>query len=109
MVGQPQRLPVAHELALLRVAQSALANATTHGRPHDVRVTLSYLDDCTALDVVDDGGGFDPDAVRARADGSGFGLQVMRERLRDVGGTLVVESARGEGTAVMAAIPRRPE
>lgn len=104
--GPPGRMPVDHEIALLRIAQGALANATSHAKPGYVRVTLSYLDDCTTLDVVDDGVGFDPTDVPERSDGSGFGLRVMRERLDEVGGTVTVESEHGEGTAVMAAIPK---
>ncbi|MFH6691243.1 hypothetical protein QVL82_20745, partial [Cellulosimicrobium funkei] len=59
------------------------------------------------LDVVDDGRGFDPDAVPAPAADrpGGFGLGAMRARVADLGGTLSVESAPGAGTAVAAWVP----
>ncbi|KAA3637848.1 MAG: sensor histidine kinase [Armatimonadetes bacterium] len=105
LVGDPSPLPVAQELTLLRVAQGALANASAHSHASHIQVTLSYLDDRTTLDVVDDGIGFVIDSVATRTDGSGFGLQVMRDRLDEVAGTLTIESAPDEGTAIVASIP----
>ncbi|MFD9128592.1 sensor histidine kinase [Kitasatospora sp. NPDC059571] len=115
--GEPAALPAPQELALVRVAQSALANAVQHARPGRIEVSLSYMGTAVALDVVDDGTGFDPAALPAPgapagpADG-GFGLAAMRARMAALGGTLSVESAPGQGTAVAAqlALPaaRRP-
>ncbi|GAA1544770.1 sensor histidine kinase [Actinomadura kijaniata] len=96
--------PAAQE-TLLRIAQSAVANAREHAAAPNVVITLSYLDDAVSLDVADDGVGFDP----ARADprpGRGYGLRGMRERVAGAGGDLAVESAPGEGTVVAATIPR---
>ncbi|GAB78612.1 Signal transduction histidine kinase [Austwickia chelonae] len=109
--GTTQVIPASHEIALLRFAQGALANVRQHARAGRVAVTLSYLPGSTGLDVVDDGIGFAPEEAHRQAvenrrpDGSGFGLRAMRERLADVGGTLVVETEPGEGTALSAMIP----
>jgi signal transduction histidine kinase len=97
------------ELALLRTAQEALANVGKHARASRVGLTLSYMDHEVALDVRDDGCGFDPeqslrDGVAEPADG-GFGLVAMRQRIEGVRGTLQVESEPGGGTAVSACIP----
>jgi signal transduction histidine kinase len=54
------------------------------------------------LGVRDDGVGFDPDVQRQ---GRSLGLASMRERLRLVNGTLDVESAPGDGTAIVAWVP----
>ncbi len=102
--GGPRPLPTAVEVALLRLAQGALANVRQHARAEKVTLTLTYQDDGVQLDVVDDGVGFDPHVQTLRL-GGGFGLRAMRERLADVGGTLSVESAPGDGTAVSAGIP----
>ncbi|KAA2252865.1 sensor histidine kinase [Solihabitans fulvus] len=102
--GTPFPLPTTHEVALLRVAQSALANVRQHANAGTVVVTLSYLPDAVSLDVVDDGDGFDPSGIETTAH-SGFGLRAMRTRLAELGGALVVESAPHEGTAVAATIP----
>lgn len=100
--GDPRPLAVAVEATLLRVAQSALANVRQHARASRADVTLTYLGDRVLLDVVDDGVGFDPDAPPA---GGGFGLPAMRSRVRELGGTLAVETTPGEGTAVAAGLP----
>ncbi|WP_323185611.1 sensor histidine kinase [Kitasatospora sp. NBC_01287] len=103
--GDPYPLPIEAEVALLRLTQEALANAVRHAAAHRIAVTLSYLDDAVTLDVFDDGVGFDP---REQADVTGvggFGLHGMRERIAALGGSLTVESAPGEGTAVAVALP----
>lgn len=107
--GVPTALPTAHEVALLRIAQSALANTVRHAGARRAELTLSYMDTEVALDVVDDGAGFVPAEVpapgSAAARGTGFGLAAMRARARALQGTLVVESAPGEGTAVAVTLP----
>ncbi|TWP34209.1 sensor histidine kinase [Leekyejoonella antrihumi] len=102
--GEPRPLPTTIEVALLRLAQGALANVQQHAQAPQVTLTITYQDDAVALDVVDNGVGFDP-RVRVPATGGGFGLRAMRERLADLQGTLAVESAPGDGTAVSAGIP----
>ncbi|MFD5393746.1 sensor histidine kinase [Streptomyces sp. NPDC127097] len=107
--GVPTALPTPHEVALLRIAQSALANTVRHAAAGRVELTLSYMDTEVALDIVDDGTGFVPAEVpapgSAAVPGTGFGLAAMRARARALQGTLVVESAPGEGTAVAVTLP----
>ncbi|MFG2890839.1 sensor histidine kinase [Streptomyces sp. NPDC048248] len=107
--GTPAELPTAHEVALLRIAQSALANTVRHAAADRAELTLSYMDTEVALDVVDDGAGFRPDEVpvpgSAEVTDSGFGLAAMRARARALQGTLAVESAPGEGTALAVTLP----
>ncbi|MBT2382341.1 sensor histidine kinase [Streptomyces sp. ISL-11] len=104
--GEPCALPVETEVALLRLTQEALTNVARHARADRAAVTLSYLDGQVTLDVYDDGVGFTPDAPAADGRRT-FGLHGMRERITELGGTLTVESAPGEGTAVAAALPVR--
>ncbi|MFF7017949.1 MULTISPECIES: sensor histidine kinase [Streptomyces] len=104
--GAPVELPTPYEVALLRTAQSALANTVRHAAAGRAEITLSFMDTSVALDVVDDGRGFDPSAVPVdeRGDG-GFGLPAMRSRAATLGGTLSVESAPGQGTALAVTLP----
>ncbi|PCG86617.1 two-component sensor histidine kinase [Streptomyces sp. WZ.A104] len=104
--GSPAELPTPYEVALLRTAQSALANTVRHARAGRAEITLSFMDTSVALDVVDDGQGFDPSGapVQERGDG-GFGLPAMRARAGSLGGVLSVESAPGQGTAVAVTLP----
>ncbi|MDH6130886.1 signal transduction histidine kinase [Kitasatospora sp. MAA4] len=107
--GEPYPLPVEAEVALLRLTQEALANAVRHARARQIAVTLTYLDDEVTLDVFDDGVGFDPQTVQTVPSGARptFGLHGMHERIAALGGSLTVESAPGEGTAVAASLPLR--
>jgi signal transduction histidine kinase len=91
------------EFALLRAAQEALANVAKHAHATRVGLTVSYMENEVALDVRDDGAGFDP-ATPA----GGFGLVAMRQRIAALAGTLQVESEPGGGTAVSACVPTVP-
>ncbi len=104
VTGEPATLDVQRELALLRTAQEAVGNARRHAAASHITVTLSWLGDEVILDVADDGEGFEPAHVGARADG-GFGLTSLAQRARDAGGSLTVDSAPGQGTTVSLALP----
>jgi signal transduction histidine kinase len=91
------------EFALLRAAQEALANVARHARATRVGLTVSYMENEVAMDVRDDGVGFDPDRPAG-----GFGLVAMRQRVAALSGTLQVESEPGGGTAVSACVPTVP-
>jgi signal transduction histidine kinase len=93
------------ESALLRTAQEALANIEKHAGASRVGVTLSFMGDVVALDVRDDGVGFEVSEGRPRVTGRGFGLTAMRQRISRVAGTLAIESEPGGGTAVSARVP----
>ncbi|WP_437113741.1 sensor histidine kinase [Streptomyces roseoverticillatus] len=102
--GDPCTLPMETEVALLRLTQEALANVARHANADRTAVTLAFLDGQVTLDVYDDGVGFAPGD--GPADGRRtFGLHGMRERIAALGGTLTVESAPGEGTAIAAVVP----
>ncbi|MGW9439738.1 sensor histidine kinase [Streptomyces sp. NPDC055607] len=102
--GTPVELPTPYEVALLRIAQSALANTVRHASASRAEITLSFMDASVTLDVVDDGQGFEPGSVRPSSEG-GFGLPAMRSRAESLGGTFTVESAPGQGTAVAVSLP----
>ncbi|GAA1372363.1 sensor histidine kinase [Streptomyces beijiangensis] len=99
--------PLHDEVAatLLRIAQEALANTGRHAQATRVGVTLSYMGDDMALDVRDDGRGFDPGQLPPRTTAGGFGLGGMRARAERIAGAVVVESEPGHGTAVSARVP----
>ncbi|WP_372456164.1 sensor histidine kinase [Streptomyces poriferorum] len=99
-------LPDRVQSALLRIAQGALANVTEHAGATEAALTLTHLDDRTVLDIADNGHGFTPAPRPGTPDGvRGHGLPAMRARLQQLGGTLAIESAPGEGTVVTAAVP----
>ncbi|MFE9785057.1 sensor histidine kinase [Nocardia salmonicida] len=103
--GTPGQLPQRVEATLLRIAQGALANVREHAAATTATITLTTLDDQIVLDVADDGRGFDPDARADPARHRGHGLPAIRARVRQLGGTCIVESAPGDGTVLSAAVP----
>ncbi|GAA2098819.1 sensor histidine kinase [Brevibacterium salitolerans] len=106
--GTPRELARAAETTLLRIVQGALGNAVAHAEAARIVVTLTYLSRGAAVDVVDDGIGFDPAAVRVPAESGSFGLGMMRQRAEEAGGRLEVESRPGAGTAVSAVFEDMP-
>ncbi len=104
-------LPTPVEVALLRTAQSALANVRLHAQASRVVVSLIDDDGSVRLDIIDDGVGFDlPRWERDVESGSSsYGLRFIRARLRELGGGLDIESAPGEGTAISVSVPIHPE
>ncbi|WP_223775358.1 sensor histidine kinase [Streptomyces sp. 135] len=104
--GAPVPLPDRVSSALLRIAQGALANVREHADATTAALTLTLLDDQVVLDVADDGRGFTPPAAGEAAAGvRGHGLPAIRARAGQLGGTLTIESAPGEGTVLSVSIP----
>ncbi|GAB3655352.1 sensor histidine kinase [Glycomyces tarimensis] len=95
------------EVTLLRIAQEALTNVGKHAEAGRVGLTLSYMEDQLALDVRDDGRGFEPARTKT-AGGTGYGLSAMRQRVNRLAGSLSIESEPGSGTVVSAAVPVIP-
>lgn len=106
--GLDGRLPSDVELALYRVAQEALTNVRRHARASRASVRLWRTPSGVALEVEDDGIGFDP--AQPRPGSAGLGLAGMRERMALIGGTLLIRSSPGKGTKVSAnaALPQVP-
>lgn len=103
--GSAGPLPVALETALLRIAQSALANITEHARASRAQLTLSYEPDTVTLDIVDDGNGFDPAIIDNQTGERGFGIPAIGSRVQALGGSLALETAPGNGTALAVTLP----
>jgi PAS domain S-box-containing protein len=97
----PEDLPRDVALALFRVLREALINAARHSGVRDIAVALRGRPDEISLEVVDEGSGFDLEAVRR----TGLGLIGMQERLNLVGGTMSIESQPGAGTTVSVRVP----
>jgi two-component system nitrate/nitrite sensor histidine kinase NarX len=87
------------EIQLLRVVQEALTNVRKHAGARHATVNLNAVDGVVVLEVMDDGHGFDPGRLEEALD-HGFGLASMRERVEQIGGTLAVHTAPGQGTRV---------
>jgi signal transduction histidine kinase len=103
VTGDPVELPVELQHNLLRICQEAISNAVRHGRPSRVDVDLAFTEVWLRAAIRDDGGGFQ---AGPSAESAGhFGLTVMQERARRVGGQLEIHSRLGEGTLIQAEVP----
>jgi signal transduction histidine kinase len=100
----PANVPPDVSLCLFRVLQEALHNAVRHSRVHHFDVRLGGTADLLQLTVHDKGVGFDVDAASR---GVGLGLTSMKERLKLIGGELLIESQSKHGTTVRARAPVR--
>ena len=103
--GEPVSLPSEVATAVLHTARGALANVSEHSLAGRATLTLTYQDTSVTLDILDDGCGFDPDAVPAPRGDRGRGLTGIRARVAALDGNVVVESAPGEGTALAVSLP----
>ncbi|HEX3961645.1 MAG TPA: sensor histidine kinase [Trebonia sp.] len=110
--GRARPIEPEAEFALLRTAQEALANVARHAGATRVGLTVSYMESELALDVRDDGVGFDATQLGpvqpVQPDRGGFGLVAMRQRIEGLAGNLQVESEPGGGTAISACVPTVP-
>ncbi|HEY3343854.1 MAG TPA: sensor histidine kinase [Anaerolineaceae bacterium] len=106
VTGARVALPPEDQVTLLRCAQEALVNIHKHAQAHQVILTLSYLEDQVILDVQDDGIGFVLEDVETPGPvHGGYGLIGLRERVRQQGGSLSVESEPGEGATLVVVLP----
>jgi PAS domain S-box-containing protein len=95
------------ELALFRVLQESLTNVLRHSGSKDAEIRLFRRGGEAVLSVRDNGKGIPPEALEEfvlTGTGMGVGLAGMKQRLRDLGGELKLESGSG-GTAVLASVP----
>jgi len=95
-------LPPAVQIGLYRIVQEALTNVARHSRAKTV--SIKFMRSATALEVaiVDDGCGFDAQAVAVSS--QRLGIHSMRERATMLGGT-VSFAARSMGTRVLVRVP----
>jgi signal transduction histidine kinase len=87
------------------VVREALANAAKHADARNVSVWVGAAGDELTVEVADTGRGFNAEGRRADREGRHFGLEMMRKRVAEVGGSLEVDSAPGRGTRVTARLP----
>jgi signal transduction histidine kinase len=92
------------EEELYGIAQEALNNSLKHAKASQVALSVRVADESVALEVADDGQGFDLARIGAKG---GLGLISMQERADRIGGQLAIHSAPGEGTRVKVSVEGR--
>jgi len=96
--------PQQNATVLFHICQESLANIAKHARAQHAEVHLWTVRDRVLLEISDDGLGFD---LRKMSVTLGHGLSNMHARARKVGGDVEMTSSPGEGTSVLAWVPRR--
>jgi PAS domain S-box-containing protein len=94
-------LPGQTERGLYRIAQEALSNAVAHAQAHKIEINLRLLHDQLELTVNDDGQGFAPNSKSVHR---GLGLLGMRERAKQLGAVLWIQSKPLQGTSIQLTI-----
>jgi ligand-binding sensor domain-containing protein/signal transduction histidine kinase len=89
---------------LVCIGQEAVSNAIRHAHPSYITIHLKYESDALNLSIRDDGQGFYA-SDRATARRGHFGIPVMEERARKLGGTLRLQTSAGAGTEVTVRVP----
>lgn len=92
-------LPDEYKICVYRLVQEALNNAVRHSRARNAKVRVTGSASGIAIEVSDDGQGFDPQRTR------GLGILGMEERVKRLGGSLTVVSAPGQGATLKAELP----
>ncbi len=95
--------PAPNATALFHICQESLANIAKHSRAHNATVNLWTVRDRVLLEITDDGQGFDLSKMSVTL---GHGLSNMHTRARKVGGDVEITAYPGEGTTVLAWVPR---
>lgn len=101
-VSDTVTLPMHLQTALLRITQGAIANVIQHAHATTATVTIAVENDQLHFTVTDNGTGFDvhlPEKGSVEKTDS-FGLQATAERVEQLGGTLTINTAPGQGTTL---------
>ncbi len=97
---------------VLRIAGEALSNTARHAHSSQVSLHLQEAGPEYCLLIEDNGQGFDPARPAASPDDPGgghFGLQIMRARAEQIGGSLDIFSSPGQGTRLVLTWPKDPQ
>lgn len=98
--GSVDMLPDRYQTCVYRAIQEALTNCVRHAKAHSISVEVTGHDDELDISVSDDGIGFD--SARRR---DGLGLRGIEERVKELGGVMIVTSATGRGTTLAMHVP----
>ena len=93
-------------MALYRAAQEGLTNIQKHAQAGCARVSIKFDEQQARLCIVDNGHGFDP-GIHDK-EGSHYGLQGVRERLKMIRDSIELESEPGKGTRLFITVKRNP-
>lgn len=98
--GAPYQVPVSAGTGFYRILQEVLANVLKHASASEVEIELAFEPGWVRLSAGDDRVGFDPEGAAP-----GYGLNNMRQRAEELGGSVEISSAPGKGTSIRVSLP----
>ncbi|GGB55253.1 histidine kinase [Virgibacillus dakarensis] len=104
-MGSEKRLNQKYEIAIFRLVQEAVQNATKHAEATLIKVKLEISPKRLTVAIKDNGKGFDTTTKRDKS----FGLIGMRERVEMLEGTMKINSVIGKGTIILISVPYNVE
>ncbi len=103
--GEPAGLTETERILCYRSVRELLRNVVKHAGARSAVVTARVRAGAYEIEVLDDGKGFDVEQALSHAEGIGFGLFSIRERLRHLGGQLRIRSTIGSGSRLTMRLP----
>lgn len=100
--GQSHPLSPLIQHEVLSLFQEALANIAKHARARHVGILLIWAADALTIKLLDDGRGFEPEAIQPNGH---LGLTIMQERAEEINATLTLTSRPDTGTQVTLQLP----
>jgi two-component system, NarL family, sensor histidine kinase DegS len=104
--GRPRPLSPAAETAVYRIVEAALDNVQEHAGVKEAEVIVTFTEGELLVTVADRGCGCN--LLVAQASPGGNGMLGMRERARQIGGTIEFDTAPGQGMTVRLSVPLAP-
>ena len=107
VVGESYKINPVIGITLLRIIQEACSNAIRHADCSIIKVVLNYQPGTIILSIEDDGKGFayEETECSCKADNSGFGLSMMKERVYLLSGKIDIHSKINVGTKIQVEVP----
>ena len=100
--GAPIQLSQHTQQTIFYAFHEILNNVQKHSMANVVDVCINWSDSCLEISIVDNGVGFDPASAQKNEH---FGLEILRERIAQVGGHLLIDSSPAQGTSISIAVP----
>jgi signal transduction histidine kinase len=101
-MGTPIHLATSSQQLIFFTFREIISNVEKHANATKVDVLVIWNDGLLDISVADNGKGFDPSSVRGDEH---FGLEIMRERISNINGRLMINSSTDSGTVVSISIP----
>jgi len=100
--GFNERLENTLEIAIFRTVQEMATNIIKHAQATEATIHLTNHDDNINIIIEDNGVGFDSTKIN---DADGMGLQGIKKKITQLGGTLEIDTTPGKGTTIIIDIP----